>query len=179
MLRGSTGSGSEAPPTLGLKPGTTAVAVLISLSRVLTPWVDSFHRLPMPCVDSLRRWDTEGPDPRVIPPFRSLLSMLMANNMELRPEGCSSNRGSRDFSFYFVSYKVFLLCHLLPQCAILNPTIWLNNRNGRCLSMECLFYIYNYVDATIINQLHFDKMKKRLCELFLHLMVFSDFHLLF
>lgn len=95
VLRGRTGSGSEAaPPTLGLKPGTTAVAVLISLSRLLTPWVDSFHRLPMPCVDSLRRLDTEGPDPRVIPPFRSLLSMLMANNMELRPEECNSNRES-------------------------------------------------------------------------------------
>lgn len=85
VLRGRTGSGSEAPSTLGVKPGTTAVAVLISLSRLLTPWVDSFHRLPMPCVDSLRRWDTEGPPPRVTAPFRSLLSMLMANRMEFRP----------------------------------------------------------------------------------------------
>lgn len=85
MLLGRTGSGSEVPPTLGVKPGTTEVAVLISLSRLLTPCVDSFHRLPMPCVDSLRRWDTEGAPPRVMPPFRSLLSMLMANKMELRP----------------------------------------------------------------------------------------------
>lgn len=86
VLRGTTGSGSEAPSNLGVKPGTTAVAVLISRSRLLTPWVDSFHRLPMPCVDSLRRLDTEGPPPRVTPPFRSLLSMLMANRMEFRPE---------------------------------------------------------------------------------------------
>lgn len=95
MLRGRTGSGSEAPATLGLKPGTAAVAVLISLSRLLTPWVDSFHRLPMPCVDSLSRWDTEGPDPRVSPPFRSLLSMLMANKMELRPGECGSSSRRR------------------------------------------------------------------------------------
>lgn len=95
MLRGRTGSGSEAPATLGLKPGTAAVAVLISLSRLLTPWVDSFHRLPMPCVDSLSRWDTEGPDPRVSPPFRSQLSMLMANKMELRPGECGSSSSRR------------------------------------------------------------------------------------
>lgn len=37
VLRGRTGSGSEAPSTLGVKPGTTAVAVLISRSRLLTP----------------------------------------------------------------------------------------------------------------------------------------------
>lgn len=94
VLRGRTGSGSEAPSTLGGNPGTTAVAVLISLSRLLTPWVDSFHRLPMPCVDSLRRLDTEGPPPRVTPPFRSLLSMLMANKMEFRPEECRREGGA-------------------------------------------------------------------------------------
>lgn len=90
LLRGSTGSGSEAPPPRGVKPGTTEVAVPISRSRLLTPWVDSFHRLPMPCVDSLRRWDTDEPPPpppRVAPPFRSVLSMLMANKMEFRPAG--------------------------------------------------------------------------------------------
>lgn len=43
----------------------------------------------MPCVDSLRRWDTKGPPARVAPPFRSLLSMLMANRMEFRPDECS------------------------------------------------------------------------------------------
>ncbi|KAG7226534.1 hypothetical protein INR49_003856 [Caranx melampygus] len=37
VLRGRTGSGSEAPSTRGVKPGTTAVAVLISRSRLLTP----------------------------------------------------------------------------------------------------------------------------------------------
>lgn len=37
MLRGRTGRGSEAPSALGVKPGTTEVAVLISLSRLLTP----------------------------------------------------------------------------------------------------------------------------------------------
>lgn len=36
-LRGSTGRGSELQSGRGMKPGTTAVAVLISLMRVLTP----------------------------------------------------------------------------------------------------------------------------------------------
>ena len=87
-----------------MNPGTTPAAALvvtvpISRSRLLTPWVDSFHRLPMPCVDSLRRWDTEEagppPGPRVAAaplPFRSLLSMLMANRMELRPGGMEWGR---------------------------------------------------------------------------------------
>lgn len=69
-----------------MKPGTTVVAVLISLSRVLTPWVDSFHKLPMPWVDSFRRWLTEEEEPPArVTPFRSVLSMLMANRMEFSP----------------------------------------------------------------------------------------------
>lgn len=91
VLRGSTGSGSEAPSAFEVKPGTTDVAVPISRRRLLTPCVDSFRRLPMPCVDSLRRWDTEEP-PRVNPPLRSPLSMLMANRMEFKPEKRRSRR---------------------------------------------------------------------------------------
>lgn len=83
VLRGRTGSGSDGASERGIKPGTTAVAVPISRRRVLTPWVDSFHKLLMPCVDSLSRWDTDDP-PRAWP-FRSVLSMLMANSMELSP----------------------------------------------------------------------------------------------
>lgn len=75
-----------------MKPGTTAVAVLISRSRELTPCVDSFSRLPMPCVDSFSRLETDEPPPRGAPPFRSLLSMLMANRMEFKPGGETGNQ---------------------------------------------------------------------------------------
>ncbi|KAG7255839.1 hypothetical protein CRUP_004679, partial [Coryphaenoides rupestris] len=154
-LRGTTGRESEASPWAG-NPGTTPaaaveVALLISRSRLLTPCADSFHRLPIPWVDSLRRvfvegasqpgaataqltadvaqgvetlqlmavemllhiepegqlwggtrqqgWDTEEeplPAPRATPPFRSLLSMLMANRMEFSPGGRKRDRGGRE-----------------------------------------------------------------------------------
>lgn len=121
VLRGRTGSGSEAPSTLGVKPGTTAVAVLISLSRLLTPWVDSFHRLPMPCVDSLRRWDTEGPPPRVTAPFRSLLSMLMANRMEFRPEERSREGEGK---LYLLQIRLVNHMKILNVCQVLGELFW-------------------------------------------------------
>lgn len=104
VLRGRTGKGSEVSSTLGVKPGTE-VAVLISLRRLLTPWADSFHRLPMPCVDSLKRCDTEVPPPRLSPPFRSVLSMLMANKMEFRPE--QHDRQQEELCQFFGGLWVF------------------------------------------------------------------------
>lgn len=83
VLLGRTGRGSEIQSERGANPGTTAVAVLISLSRVLTPCADSFHRLLMPCVDSFSRSETDGPVRAC--PFRSVLSMFMANRMEFSP----------------------------------------------------------------------------------------------
>lgn len=101
VLRGRTGSGSETPSALGVKPETTAVAVLISRRRLLTPWVDSFNRLPMPCVDSLRRCETEEPPPLVTPPFRSQLSMLMANRIEFKPELSRKTERKRQYVIHY------------------------------------------------------------------------------
>lgn len=88
MLRGRTGRGSEEQSERGANPGTAAVAVPISLSSVVTPCADSFHRLLMPCVDSFSKSETDGPVRAC--PFRSVLSMFMANRMEFSP--ASTNR---------------------------------------------------------------------------------------
>lgn len=123
VLRGSTGSGSEAPSALEVKPGTTDVAVPISRRRLLTPWVDSFRRLPMPCVDSLRRWDTAEP-PRVNPPLRSPLSMLMANRMEFKPE---NRRSRRRWSFWTSDECLFYsICLRVKRCKNINEVLFIN-----------------------------------------------------
>lgn len=94
MLRGRTGRGSEGQSDRGAKPGTTAVAVPISRSRVLTPCADSFHRLLMPCVDSFSSSETEGPVRAC--PFRSVLSMFMANRMEFSPDSTETREHSSE-----------------------------------------------------------------------------------
>lgn len=137
MLRGTTGSGSEAPSARVVNPGTTAVAVLISRSRLLTPWVDSFHRLPMPCVDSLRRWDTEEPPPRVSPPFRSVLSMLMANRIEFRPEERSRNREAEEIHHKSVYLNQMRLLNFFK---VLCKIFWAHSKTGQSKINSGLFF---------------------------------------
>lgn len=76
-----TGSGSVS--WSGFMRIETAEDAVISLRRLLTPWVDSFNNEVTFCVDSFNRSDTEGV--HLLCPFKSLLSMLIAKRMEFRP----------------------------------------------------------------------------------------------
>lgn len=76
-----TGSGSVS--WSGFMRMETAEDAVISLRRLLTPWVDSFNNEVTFCVDSFNRSDTVGV--HLLCPFKSLLSMLIANRMEFRP----------------------------------------------------------------------------------------------
>lgn len=76
-----TGSGSVSwSGFIRIETGDDAV---ISLRRLLTPWVDSFNNEVTFCVDSFNKSDTVGV--HLLCPFKSLLSMLMAKRMEFRP----------------------------------------------------------------------------------------------
>lgn len=76
-------TGSRSESWSGFMRMETAEDAVISLRRLLTPWVDSFNNEVTFCVDSFNRSDTVGA--HLLCPFRSLLSMLIAKRMEFRP----------------------------------------------------------------------------------------------
>lgn len=81
MCVDTTGRGSLS--CSGLMRMETAEEAVISLKRLLTPWVDSFSNEVTFCVDSFKRSETVGAN--LLCPFKSVLSMLMAKRMEFRP----------------------------------------------------------------------------------------------